>query len=67
MLLHRAAQHMRVLISTVTTKISCCAVCTYPKPERCPVVPIEHVPGNTSKIDFKMHMFRVTFSFIIGW
>ena len=25
------------------------------------------VPGNTSKIDFKMHMFRVTFSFIIRW
>ena len=34
----QSQRHIQVLHSTVTTKLSCCTVHTYPMPERCPVV-----------------------------
>ena len=34
----QSQRHIQVLLSTVTTKLSCCTVHTYPMPERCPVV-----------------------------
>ena len=30
--------HIQALLSTMTTKTSCCVVCMYPAPERCPVL-----------------------------
>ena len=30
--------HIQALLSTMTTKTSCCVVCIYPEPERCPVL-----------------------------
>ena len=34
----QSQRHIQVLHSTVTTKLLCCTVHTYPIPERCPVV-----------------------------